>query len=691
MPELATQEDTQQSVKLIKSRIDEATLLICNAIKESEDNLKNTLHKEFDKWDMDYRDRKPPKIYPFRGCANFSVNVTSTNIDGMTPRLVEDLFDYEEPIQAFAVDVQDEDKKLASVINRFLSWDIESHDDLREEYWFCIENAEIKGLSFAYTYHESEKETISTDYMTLVIDGKPGIGKYGKPIPYTSETVQSLQEKGISVEEKQVTIKEFKYKKYGPKTICVDAKDVAWNKDAISIDDAFNNGFVSLKIFKTLDEIKRIVQADNDSIFSNWKKFKEVLERQRDQSYTQAWRPKKLELRLVWTRLDIDNDDLEEKVVMLIEPETNTLIGMQEFPYDHGECPIVPFRIKPIHKKIAGIGIAEMLWNEKGYLDSMRNQMADNRTLHNSPVTLYTKTSEFNPAIHKHGFNAQWRLNDISESSIRFQNVAPIHNDTWNEFSTLKSECNQRVGMSEITKGAMPDQSITFRGMMMLLEEGSKSRGMFKRWMAQSIQKVTYQRFRLYQQYWGKKAREDVQIQEWITSILGVNSKIFVDAGKMEVLDHKFNIVLKATNDDKKINAVRTRDTAEFLLQQPEVQQYPEIKRKIIIEQLTSNGVKDPESYFPTKDQMEEMEQLRVTTAQRQIAEEQAQKKADDDQRLQEALKQKDLEEVEEIGKKETEREIGRLEEREKLGLLGNIESTEEVQNKTMNAIEKEL
>lgn len=690
MPDTATFE----SSKNFMQKKEAITFQLCSAIKESREHLKSTLHKKWDKWEMDWRDIKPPKIFPFRDCANFSVNITSSNIDGMTPRLVEDLFDYQEPIEAVAVDIQDKDGDLASTINRFLSWDIESNDDLREEYWHCIEMSEVRGLSFAYTYWESEKATIDSEKIILVVNGKDGINhQTGEPIEYTPETVQSLQAKGYQVEEKPVIVKEFKYKKYQPKTICVDGRDVTWNKDAISIEDAFNNGFVSIRIFKTMDEIKRIVEADPDSIFGDYKKFENELRNSNQNITADAWKPKKIEFELTYTKLDIDNDGLEEKVEMLLHIETKTLIGIQKFEYDHGECPIVPFRIKPLHKKICGVGIAEMLWHEKGYLDSLRNQMCDNRTLHNSPTRMFTKASKFNPAIHKTGFGATWELEDISESAIKLEQVETIHNDIWTEFSTLKSESNQRVGMSDITKGAMPDQNMTFRGMMMLLEEGSKSRGMFKRWLAQSIQKVSYQRLRLYQQYWGKKYREDKQIATWITEILGENSTVFTSAGDMDILDHKFNIVLKATSDDKKINAVRTRDTSEFLLQMPEIQQNPEIKRKIIIDQLRANGVKNADNIFPTKEEMEKLEQQRVLIAQKQIAEEQAQAQAQEEQKLADMRKAEEDNEIKEIHDKEMNREIGRLEVQEKLtgGLMDTIESKESNQNAEIAQAESEL
>ncbi|MFA5323328.1 MAG: hypothetical protein WC373_11710, partial [Smithella sp.] len=299
----------------LNSKIEEITNLICASVTESELNLSSTLHKEWDKWEMDYRDKKPTKIFPFRGCANFSVNITSTNIDGMTPRLIEDLFDYNEPIEAVSVDIQDPDSKLSSTINRFMSWDIESNDCLREEYWYCIENAEVNGLSFAYTYWESEKGYIKSDKQILLINGKQGLGKDGMPLEYTPEVIESLKAKGYQVEEQTVIVKEFKYKKYAPKTVCLDGRDVSWNKDAISMEDAFNNGFVSIKIWKTLDEIKRIVQGDTKSIFSDYKKFEDIMVTHTDaKSLSQAWKPKKIEFRLVFTQLDIDGDGLEEKV-----------------------------------------------------------------------------------------------------------------------------------------------------------------------------------------------------------------------------------------------------------------------------------------------------------------------------------------------------------------------------------------
>ena len=646
----------------------------CTAIDKSLTYLSDTYHKDLNKWEMDYRDMKLAKNHPWTNSANFSSPVTSSHTDQTTARLVDDLLGFNEPIDAQCLDNVENNKELEREVRTLMKWDIESHDELREQVWYMIENADWSGNGFAYTYFDQEKEPVTTEEMleVLVIDGKPELDETGEPIPFDEQMLVELEQLQVPYEVQEVLVqkKELRWTKYEPTTICWSNKDIVFPHDADSLEDAFKNAFVTVRVYKTLDEVYKMMrQPDentNKQLYNKLDKVKLKASKElfKESTYStnikevkniekSLWKSKKMEFFLCWGKYDIDNDDIEEQIVLLLHVPSKTLLGYQEYDYEHKQCPIVNGRIKPIHKKILGTGIPEMLYDIKSYIDTSWNQRIDMRTKFIAPPKVFSKQSGFNPnrPDHQEGIGANWELNDITQIKYMELPSTTLFQHGIQDEERIERLAQRRTGSPDVIFGEGDEKQETFRGMMTLIDETEKFRGSYKKWLAQAIQKIFYQRFRLYRQFWGKAAREgDPQIQAYIQEVLDRPNNNLTQQ-TLDALDHNFNIVLQATSVDKKVRLVQAKEEHDFLMQDPMVMQSPKYRRTIKENVLRAMSSKNIDEKLPTVEEYEALEQQRVMIAQQEI---EAQKQEQEAQ-IQEVQKEIEFDKMKE-------REKGRIE-----------------------------
>ena len=102
--------------------------------------LEAEYHPDLDKWYNDCRDLKIKTSTPWTKSANHSYGTTSSSVDALTPRLVEDLMGYSQPIEMVGDDT-DQGKIDEREMNKIMKWDVDAHEDLQEEIWYFIQNA----------------------------------------------------------------------------------------------------------------------------------------------------------------------------------------------------------------------------------------------------------------------------------------------------------------------------------------------------------------------------------------------------------------------------------------------------------------------------------------------------------------------------------------------------------------------
>ena len=618
-----------------KDTIKKMETLFAEAVTGAENDLK-AYRAQIKLYDNDRNDIISKDVAKGREC-NYSSGVTSTAVNAIVSRLVNELFSYNSPIQVRAT--TDEGQKFKTAIKKLIRWDIDAHPELSETIWDVTEAVCSRGDGFSYTYMEMEKEPREgVDTIFVDAEGQPIPDETtGQPMEYDEETAKRLKDNGTEYGTADVPFKELLWSKYGPRTEYWDNEEVGWNSDAKSTKDAFERGFVYINLYRTIDEIKRMIRTkeNTDQKGGLQDLLKEVASKENLKELEQSagehedndkpskndktWENKKIKFSLIFSRYDIDNDGLEERVVALIHPNSKKLLGYEEFPYWHKRCPIVHSKIMKKLNKFNGRGISEMLYDEKGYIDELKNNRMAERRHNGKGVLMFTKESGFNPSIHKFRSGAKWLVKDLSQ-------IAPMKretfdSDSYQEEQIIKKEAQEKVGINPNTVGQSDSNNKTFRGILQLLEEGSMTRSMFKNWLASSFAEIMYQRLRIYQQFWGVEAREDPQIKEWVNQVLD-DPENPLDQTTLDALDHNFNIVVDKTHEEKRVRLLKERDKHDILMQEPSIAQNPERRRNRLIKLLEAMGEADPESEIPPVEELEALEQARVLEAQRILKEE---------------------------------------------------------------------
>ena len=571
-----------------------------------------------DRWYADWRDIKDKKIIPWIGASNFSVPATSISADGVIPRLIEGNFDTitpidVKPINSTAIPFKD-------MVKKFLNWDLDSHEELFREIWFFVQNTVWSGTGFVKSFFTKEKTKIEEKiYDVYMVNGD--IAKDPKtdtPLEVNEHTTALLDGQKIPYKIEEVIEKKRRWKKFNPELLCCDIKDVIFPSDCVSIQDAWENSLIALRVWRTKDFLKRQLKQDDKELYKNLDKIKieglrekqdktsDAKERRRIASFFS--KTKKLECFEVYVNYDIDGDGLEEKVVALIHYESKTLCGYEKFPYEHGRCPIIPGYIKPIHNQPFGVGIPEMLYDVKGEIDATHNQRVDRGSLHNNPTLLHTEQSGFNPTEHKPGPGRQWQLDNISEESIKY--LRPPQNSeglSFQEEQLLWGYVQRRSNLSDFNLGSESktagEGAGTARGLQILISEGNVGFRHFIRWMSLSIAEIFRQRWALYQQYWGKASDEEVK--KWIKEIFDTPGNPLSEQG-MNAIKQQFNIVMTATKEDIKAEISKAQATHEILKENPLMEQFPLKMREISIDLLRKMGIKDPEAKLPSEDEIKQ-------------------------------------------------------------------------------------
>jgi hypothetical protein len=604
---------------------EEMTNYFYTKVKEDKDEMEKSLWKKWDRNEADWNDLMPKKD---GNCVSSSITSTSTN--ATIPRLVDEVFGYSYPITVVG-DNTPQGKLLESEGRKLFSYHIESSEDLQNNLWHFISNSAGFGVSFAYTYMEIEKEEyeVNTIENVLLVDGQPALSPEGVPIQPNPEVIQGLGSLGkqFQVIQRPKPVKQWKYKKYKPRTITLDNKHVIFGSSAISLQDAFESDYVAIRIFKTLDQIIKLIhQPDKEALYSkiNDIKAKEFALKNKNETDLESLlnrKSKKIEFWLIFGRYDINNDGQEEQVDLLIHPASKTLLGYEIFPYKHARCPIVAGCIMDKHNKVCGKGIPDLLFHYKTRLDKSINRRLNLMDI-DYPIIQYSKNSGFDKSKMKLGFQESW---EVDSNEIKIENFQYQYQNYFKEEQEVKEDAQKITSLADVAMGVESQNEQTFRGIMTMLDEGSKSRGMYTKWISKPVQEIFEQIYMLYQQYFIDNAQIP-QVQEYIYNILD-NGKKNITPQTIEALKHKWNVRVKATSSEKKSALIKAKEKHDFLVNDPNVQASPDHIRKAKISVLSAIDDEDPESSYPTTEQLEALQQQRITIAQKQIAEEQ--KKSD--------------------------------------------------------------
>ena len=571
-----------------------------------------------DTWWKDWRDIKDEKIWPFKGCSNFSVPISSTKTDAVIPRINEGIFGANPPLDVKAMNTTS--KKYKDVIKAFLNWDIDTHPELSKEIWFFIQNTCWSGTGFLKSFMDIERDMEEKDITAYLVDGEIAKDpKTGVRLEVNQHTTEILTESGVPFEIRDdIVEKKPKWKKYNPDGVTLDIKDVIFPSDSESIQDAWDNSLLGVRIWRTKDFLRRQLKDDKKELYKRLDKLKiegleekqntESDDRKREQLAQFASKTKKIECFEVYLNYDIDGDGLEEKIVAIVNLKQKLLFGWEKYPYKHKRCPIIPGYIMPLHNRPFGVGIPETLYDTKGEIDATHNQRIDRNSYYNEPILMHTKESGFNPSIHKRGVGRHWRLKSIADTSIRFVQPPRFERESKDEETLLQNYAQQRSNVSDYNLGteSQTNKSPTATGIMALIKESNIGFKNYIRWMSMSIGEFFSQRFALYQQYWGQAA--DDEVKAWVQQILDIPDNP-LSTESFDSINQKFNIVMTATKDDINTELTRAQLVYDVSMSHPLFEQLPTKSREILIELFRKAGMQNPENLVPS---IEEIQQFQV-------------------------------------------------------------------------------
>jgi len=567
-------------------------------------------------------------------CSNFSVPISSTKADAVIPRISESIFGINPPIEVKAMNKTAAQHR--DTIKAFLNWDLDTHPEIAKEIWFFIQNAVWSGTGFTKSFMNIEREMEQKDIVAYIVNGEIARDpNTGKRIDVTQHNTDLFTQARVPFEIREdIVEKKPAWKKYNPDILTLDIKDVLFPSSSESIEDAWDNSLIAVRVWRTKDYLRRQLKDDKKELYKRLDKIKikgldeeqakEGDDKRKEQLAKFASKTKKVECFEVYVNYDVDGDGLEEKVVAIVNVQQDLLFGWEKYPYKHGRCPIIPGYIKPLHNHPFGVGIPEMLYDTKGEIDAVHNQRVDRGSYYNEPILMHTKASGYNPAIHKRGVGRHWRLKDISEGSIRFTQPPKYEGESKEEEIILQNYAQQRSNVSDYNVGSESEtnKKPTATGIMALIKESNIGFRNFTKWISLSVAEIFRQRFALYQQYWGQASDEEVK--SWVEQILDIpDNPLSVD--NFDAINQQFNIVMTATKDDINVELTKAQLIYDVSMNHPLFQQVPTKTRDAIIELFRKAGIQNPESLVPTVEEIKNWQAEVQAEALRMVEQEKAQ------------------------------------------------------------------
>ena len=180
------------------------------------------LRQNIDKWQKQYKGKKPEKSWPWPDCANVSVPVSRSRTDIAHVRLIESLFGRKKivVVKAMKKEFIGMDKKVEDAFNHFLKYTIKLKENLNSPLLQCTKI----GTGVVKLDHIEKKRTVY---------------RYATPEEMADPRIHTYNLGGTK--NKAVKYIETLYR--GPTIYPIDRSDFIISSDATSIDDAYLVGF----------------------------------------------------------------------------------------------------------------------------------------------------------------------------------------------------------------------------------------------------------------------------------------------------------------------------------------------------------------------------------------------------------------------------------------------------------------
>lgn len=299
----------------------------------------------------------------------------------------------------------------------------------------------------------------------------------------------------------------------GPRVIAVPPKDIIVPSDTTDVESA---RFIAHRMWMTMEELQQAeldgkyentsevvpgVGPGNASSSSSSLSVLENAKANKEGVHLFLQNSNLAEIWEIYTWFDIDGDGSPEKVVLTIDANSQTILRLIEFPYDHQKWPFIVYRNELNDDRwYSPRGIPEMLDHYQTIVTNQENAKLDRMTLANSLQFKY-RIGSVNPSqirfIPGQGIPVQ-RMDDLQELPISNLDASF---DT--EMAKIRGLAEQLIGQPDLSAGSLqkPQERRTAFEVSEVVALGRQVFSYDARLFNNSLQKMYDQIFDLWMQY----------------------------------------------------------------------------------------------------------------------------------------------------------------------------------------------
>ena len=446
----------------------------------------NKLRRNINRWQKQYKGKKPPKSFPWENAANVAVPVSRSRTDIAHVRLIESIFGRKKiaVVKAEKSEFIGQDKKVEDGFNHFLTHTLKLKEVLNSPLLQCSK--------------------IGTGVVKLDhIEKKRPVYRYATPEEKADPSIHKYKLGGTT--DKAVKYIETSYR--GPTIYQIDRSDFIISSDATSIDDAYLVGFrfnlrkpqIEVKVRQGLyyrEEADLITQPTEPS---DVKKTRAELQG-KELDKTEYEKPH--ELCELWLDYDVDDDGEEDSIMVVFHEQSGAILRAIYNPIFKQFRPFQDFTFYPTEGSFDGEGTLEILENLQIQLDTIVNQRLDRLTQINCPWYLVDEDSNLAKRM-----GSRIKPGEIVPESgdldkvlreIKFSDATP---QTVMEEDRIVRYMDQAVGVTADVMGIPTSDRPVFRETMAHLGETYKKFNYGAENVRNKIVEMFYKLFEMFSQY----------------------------------------------------------------------------------------------------------------------------------------------------------------------------------------------
>ena len=498
------------------------------------------LRENINKWQKQYKGKKPPKSFPWENAANVAVPVSRSRTDIAHVRLIESIFGRKKiaVVKAEKKEFIGQDRQIEDAFNHFLKYTIKLKEILNSPLLQCTKI----GTGVVKLDHIEKKRTVY---------------RYATPDEMADKSIHKYDLEGTK--DKAVKYIETSYR--GPTIYPIDRSDFIISSDATSIEDAYLVGFrfnlrkpqIELKVRQGLYKREQADLITHPTEPSDVKKTRAELQG-KELKKTEYEKPR--EFCELWLDYDVDEDGEEDSIVVTFHEPTGAILRAIYNPIFKQFRPFQDLTFYPTEGSFDGEGTCEILENQQIQLDTIVNQRLDRLTQINCPWYLVDEDSN----LAKRLGNRIKPGEIVPESGdldkilreIKFSDATP---QTVMEEDRTVRYMDQAVGVTADVMGVATSDRPVFRETMAHLGETYKKFNYGAENVRNKIVELFYKLFEMFTQYqpsYTYNTREG-----------GVLEEKTVDFPVGAIRDG-FNITLYASSDEINQDARREKNMTVY-------------------------------------------------------------------------------------------------------------------------------